>query len=736
MALTKVTGQVIKNTTDVTVGVLTVTNTLAVGGTVSIGGTLTYEDVTNVDAVGIITARSNILVGSGITLSPDGDVFATGISTFSEGFAGDVLIDDKIVHRGDTDTAIRFADTDTITAETAGQERFRIASNGSLIHTAATNRSLSLVATANATDAGIKIAFFGANRYDANEEFASIKGLLKGNNGGSGNKQNGALQFVVGAASSTHTMAQNGRVGINTDIPRTKLHVFLDRSGFSSGGTYGDLTVENSSDSTIQLLAPSTQSTNIHFGDESNGMVGRIGYAHTDNSMQFTTGNDERVRINSDGRLLIGTQAARNVAGGTNDLLQVESSGGGAGISVIRNSNNTSPPTLDLGKSRGYPNTIVQSGDKLGLISFAGADGTDLASVGAQISGEVDGTPGENDMPGRLVFKVTSDGSSSPTERVKITSTYMTVTTIGSDSGIRLVDGSNSGGSPSLEIMSKRSDGNVNTAFSSNIFLGRNRTDQKIVTDTFLGTIAFGGNHTDGTEGNISYAAAITARASGDFNSKSDMPTDLVFTTGTSGTDRTGEAAGQSNVGTEHARITSSGDLRIGQSSTSTPSNSGTTGLALRNNGNVHFSAGAFEALNLNRTNTGDIQIFQRNGLVKGQIDINASRVAYETTSDYRLKENITTLSNGIIRLKTLKPSRFNFKEDPNNTIDGFIAHELQTVIPQAVSGTKDEVDSEGKPKYQGADTSCIVPLLTAALQEAVAKIEVLESEVAALKSS
>ena len=75
MALTKVTGQVIKNTTDVTVGVLTVTNTLAVGGTVSIGGTLTYEDVTNVDAVGLITARNGIVVGSGITLSKDGDGF-------------------------------------------------------------------------------------------------------------------------------------------------------------------------------------------------------------------------------------------------------------------------------------------------------------------------------------------------------------------------------------------------------------------------------------------------------------------------------------------------------------------------------------------------------------------------------------------------------------------------------------------------------------------------------------
>ena len=81
MALTKVTGQVIKNTTDVTVGVLTVTNTLAVGGTVSIGGTLTYEDVTNVDAVGLITARNGIVVGSGITLSKDGDGFFTGVVT-------------------------------------------------------------------------------------------------------------------------------------------------------------------------------------------------------------------------------------------------------------------------------------------------------------------------------------------------------------------------------------------------------------------------------------------------------------------------------------------------------------------------------------------------------------------------------------------------------------------------------------------------------------------------------
>ena len=88
MALTKVTGQVINTSTDVTVGVLTVTNTLAVGGTVSIGGTLTYEDVTNIDSVGLITARNGIVVGSGITLSKDGDIFATGVTTATS-FVGD-----------------------------------------------------------------------------------------------------------------------------------------------------------------------------------------------------------------------------------------------------------------------------------------------------------------------------------------------------------------------------------------------------------------------------------------------------------------------------------------------------------------------------------------------------------------------------------------------------------------------------------------------------------------------
>ena len=125
-----------------------------------------------------------------------------------------------------------------------------------------------------------------------------------------------------------------------------------------------------------------------------------------------------------------------------------------------------------------------------------------------------------------------------------------------------------------------------------------------------------------------------------------------------------------------------------------------------------------------------------------GSISHGTSSTSYNTSSDYRLKENIVSLSDGITRLKTLKPSRFNFIGE-SETVDGFIAHEV-TAVPESITGTKDEVAEKdapelglkkGDPIYQGIDQSKLVPLLTAALQEAVAKIEVLEAKVAALEA-
>ena len=130
----------------------------------------------------------------------------------------------------------------------------------------------------------------------------------------------------------------------------------------------------------------------------------------------------------------------------------------------------------------------------------------------------------------------------------------------------------------------------------------------------------------------------------------------------------------------------------------------------------------------------GECVRFQRANNDVGSIDVSSSSTSYNTSSDYRLKENVVSISDGITRLKTLKPSRFNFKVDKDTTVDGFIAHEV-TAVPEAITGTKDEIDSDNNPVYQGIDQSKLVPLLTAALQEAIAKIEVLETKVAALEA-
>jgi hypothetical protein len=133
-----------------------------------------------------------------------------------------------------------------------------------------------------------------------------------------------------------------------------------------------------------------------------------------------------------------------------------------------------------------------------------------------------------------------------------------------------------------------------------------------------------------------------------------------------------------------------------------------------------------------NNTNGKAMEFFDGDSHSCGVIRINQSSntVSYNTSSDHRLKENVTDLTSATTRLKQLQPKRFNFILDPNDTVhDGFMAHEVQTVVPEAISGTHNEVDDDGNPVYQGIDQSKLVPLLTAALQEAITKIETLETQ-------
>ena len=184
---------------------------------------------------------------------------------------------------------------------------------------------------------------------------------------------------------------------------------------------------------------------------------------------------------------------------------------------------------------------------------------------------------------------------------------------------------------------------------------------------------------------------------------------------------------------TERLRLTDSGYL-TNSGSNSVPTSGSAWGFAT-------------DQLYLSSSGTGAnyaLRFYNDNGLV-GSALVNGSGTTYNTSSDYRLKENVVTISDGITRLKQLKPYRFNFKADASTTLDGFFAHEAQSVVPEAVTGTKDHVANAddvadglasaiGDPVHQGIDQSKLVPLLTAALQEAVTKIETLETKVAALE--
>ena len=158
----------------------------------------------------------------------------------------------------------------------------------------------------------------------------------------------------------------------------------------------------------------------------------RIYNSTSPGALVFDNGT-ERARIDSSGRLLVGTSTARTTqhsigAGGTFDIvpfIQHESTGNAGGFSAVVNKNDASGSLINLAKTRGTTsgsNTIVAADDVLGTVGFFGADGNDITSWGGAIQCFVDGTPGANDMPGRLVFSTTADGAAAPSERMRIDS--------------------------------------------------------------------------------------------------------------------------------------------------------------------------------------------------------------------------------------------------------------------------------------------------------------------------
>ena len=186
--------------------------------------------------------------------------------------------------------------------------------------------------------------------------------------------------------------------------------------------------------------------------------------------------------------------------------------------------------------------------------------------------------------------------------------------------------------------------------------------------------------------------------------------------------------------GSEAMRIDASGNFLLGKTSVSWTID----GTQIENGGETLGVTSSLTGNNFfarKNNATGTMFAFWYNSTNIGNITSGTSSVAYNTSSDYRLKENVTDVTDGITRVKQLNPKRFNFIADPDTTVDGFIAHEAQAVVPEAVTGTHNEVDDDGNAVMQGIDQSKLVPLLTAALQEAIAKIETLETEMTSVKA-
>ena len=626
-------------------------------GSVSIGGTLTYEDVTNIDSVGIITARTSIEVGArpgvGASISSDGNAIFSGITTITQ-LGGSPKL-------------------------TSGQ---------------------TITSTANDGNASIQ----GGLTYPGGH-------IRLG--GGSGDDD---IRFSVSGGSGTLSekarITSGGNLGIGLNNPGGLLHV--QKSGqadimigsSNAGGAYLILDGDSNGDGSggdYAYIAHDTGGDLVLSADNPSG----------DAAVIFNSGNGAAaMRIDSSGRLLVGHTASLSE---------------GTGFQIVNTTDNTaeffayaastSGARLTLTKSRSGSkgtNTVVQSGDKLGEIHFRGADGSGYVR-GASISAEVDGTPGTNDMPGRLVFATTADGASSQSERMRITSSGVI--------GVGEADPSPVGGTyKALDVgykgtgLSGRTD-NPTLNIRSNIYYDGSNWKYGEGSTTG-GLLNIGGNTM------IFYAAASgTAGDTATINRK--------FTVDSSGH-------------MMHKSSSSSSSTDPGYKWIDWVDGSDNRGTTVYQVCDVATGTNTFHyCYNTNSTNNGHRFSIRIDGGINNHSGNNTN------LSDRREKKDIEDLPSTWEAIKQWRLRKFHFKDVPEDATEydknyGVIAQEIEEISPEV---GRDWIKEEEKKDDDGniiqepvmrrsVREQKIMWMAIKALQEAQTKIETLESEMAALKSS
>ena len=464
----------------------------------------------------------------------------------------------------------------------------------------------------------------------------------------------------------------SGNVGIGTTSPGDQLHIHTASSG----------------------------AANVRFSsnDVSSGFfVGfdgseRAQIWHTaDAPIRFATHNNERMQIDGDGRLLINHTADTAPNGYISKLQLCDTSYPGSSLSIRRDGATSSGPVLLFAKSRSTSkggNTVIQNNDSIGSLYWYAADGTDADTLSGEIAVQVDGTPGSNNIPTRMVF-ATNSGASDRTERMRIDSSgrvFIGTTNViggGTEAKLHLVSG---GG--------------------AEILLARN--DSSVTNGNSLGGIRFYGN--DG--GSYQECARIIARADGT-HQNNDKPSRLEFLTTTGG----------DSSPTERMRITNEG-LQINVSE----SHGIESQTTLASTGSKYL----FRASNSSGSNI----VFNvwANGTTENLTG------TFGTISDRKLKENIVDAGSQWDDVKAFQFRKYNFTEESGydtHTQLGVIAQEIETVSPGLIYEVPDtDIDGNDlETVTKRVKTSILYMKAMKALQEAMDRIETLEAKVAALEA-
>ena len=706
-----------------------------------------HTNLDNVNIAGVSTFTGAINANGGASVT--GNITATGNLTA----AGTLYLTDTIEHTDDSNTKIRFPAADTFSVETDGSERIRIASDGDVII-----GNSSPVAGKLEVNTGTEVN--GATEYYG-QDFAIN---IRANRGASPNDEGNGICFSQKWYSSASDLVRTGAIvgykisGDGSFGGGLKIKV-------QQGGANALMDIMRLRQSLIEIPADNVP---LQFGIDGDFRIRHTGsenqiYGTGTHPIVFSNSGGERLRIDSNGQLLVGTSTS-----GANVRAVFQGYNGGGENFQARVQFQTNQTTN------------LTNGLHMANLLFTNSSG----SVGAQIDVKADGSWGTNDYPGRIEFKTTADGANTPTERLRIDSAGR----------VQINQTTNVTGTAKLEVMGTGD----NTYPQYSFAIGVADTQAYNVSNGSGMGIGFSYKHNNAgsyalgcgirgfkentTDGDYAGAMAFYTRPNGagagekarissagtfgvgtvnpdsnyriDCNgkmrigdgnaghriqfSRSGLGDELVLGVDGYGSSTANEAVIQSSINSGRPLVlrTSNGDRlrisaggRVGIQETETKINGFAENLQVR----ATYGGGQYGiAVKLNQSSGALMRFATKNPTdgndnLCGNISGNGTSCSYNTSSDYRLKENDVKISDGISRLKQLRPIRFNWKSDSSFTQDGFFAHEVSPVVPESVTGEKDAtVDFKGEG-YQNIDHSKLVPLLTAALQEAIARIEALE---------